>query len=155
MADLAARFDAKVSPEALTGCHLWTGVASSFGHGSINVGGRPRWAHRVAWELANKSQIPPGMCVLHTCDVPSCVNPAHLRLGTKRDNTRDMMVKGRDRFTGERNPVTKLTDLQVIEIRASCESGPKAAKRYGVSRATITAIRRMETRINPTEGEWK
>ena len=52
-------------------------------------------AHRVAWEHANNATIPDGMFVLHSCDVPLCVNPEHLRLGTAKENTKDMMDRGR------------------------------------------------------------
>lgn len=52
------------------------------------------YAHRFGWTLAN-GEIPPGMCVLHRCDNPPCVNPTHLFLGDRRDNAIDMIAKGR------------------------------------------------------------
>lgn len=52
-------------------------------------------ASRFAWEIMN-GPIPPGMCVLHKCDVPQCVRPEHLWLGTKSQNSLDMIAKGRD-----------------------------------------------------------
>jgi hypothetical protein len=145
---MADRLDqSKISPVPFSGCFLWTGTVSRAGYGQIQIGKKRFYAHRVSYEDA-KGEIPLGMCVLHACDTPACVNPAHLSIGTKRDNTHDMMRKQRDRFTGERNPGVKLTSFQVAQIRERTESCVKAAKRYGVSRATITAIRRGTTRVN-------
>jgi len=64
------------------------------GYAMLGRKGRKLYAHRVAWEEAN-GPIPEGMCVLHRCDNPPCVNPEHLFLGTHRDNTQDMLAKGR------------------------------------------------------------
>jgi hypothetical protein len=76
---------------------MWTGFRSPLGYGKWS---RPRHeggtiqAHRYAWLLTNGS-IPPGMCVLHRCDNPPCVNPSHLWIGTLKDNVQDMLRKGR------------------------------------------------------------
>lgn len=76
-------------------CWLWTGKSKHrFGYGFINNGGRVELTHRVAWTLAN-GEIPAGLQVLHSCDVPSCCNPAHLFIGTASDNVQDMVSKGR------------------------------------------------------------
>ena len=97
---LQARFEAMVSrADGPDQCHLWTGSTTGPGYGQIGGGkkGVVLLAHRVAWELAH-GPIPDGMCVLHKCDVRACVNPTHLFLGTKKDNTHDMLRKGRDRW---------------------------------------------------------
>lgn len=69
------------------------------------------YAHRVAWEREN-GPVPEGMCVLHHCDNRACVNVEHLFLGTKQDNTQDMLQK--DRWSP---PMRKLKACEVEEIR--------------------------------------
>lgn len=88
---------------ATSGCHEYTGSRSPRGYGQVyrGRGKRPYHAHRLAWELAH-GPIPAGMHILHTCDNPPCVNPAHLSLGTHADNMADMARKGR---AGDRRAV--------------------------------------------------
>lgn len=90
-----ARFWAKVDrsggPEA---CWPWTGARAWNGYGQFGDGGQIHIASRVAWELSC-GPIAEGLHVLHRCDNPPCVNPAHLFLGTHSDNMRDMVAKGR------------------------------------------------------------
>lgn len=85
------------------GCWIWT--AGLFGdpnqkgkgHGKLSIGGRPSrhiLAHRFSW-LIHNGPIPEGKCVLHDCDVPQCVRPDHLHLGTLADNNREMFAKQR------------------------------------------------------------
>lgn len=69
-------------------CWTWTGSCNPrTGHGYLTINSRQQFAHRVAYELLH-GPIPPGMVILHTCDHPSCCNPAHLALGTRADQMR-------------------------------------------------------------------
>jgi hypothetical protein len=109
-------------------CLIWTGVVSQDGYGQIGIGrGKSYRTHRIAWELVN-GPIPEGRLVCHSCDMPLCVNVEHLFLGTPKDNTRDMLEKGRRPFlAGEFHPSVKLTDSQVAEIIERRSSGEKLA----------------------------
>lgn len=75
-------------------CWVWVKGANNSGYGLFYTSGKKIRAHRFAWELFF-GPIPPGLSVLHRCDVPPCVNPDHLFLGTNYDNIQDMIRKGR------------------------------------------------------------
>lgn len=77
-------------------CWEWTGAKKPAGYGAFNANGVSHNAHRYSYALAS-GPIAPGMFVMHSCDNPSCVNPAHLSLGTPKENTRDMISKKRDK----------------------------------------------------------
>lgn len=134
-------------PEPMSGCWLWVGGCVPKGYGTLRRRGKTYRASRFSWEL-HKGTIPAGLHVLHKCDVPACVNPDHLFLGTNLDNVRDMDRKGRrpkqNRF-GEHAPFVKLTAEQVREIRASTDRTVTLAQRYGVN---VRTIRRIITFVN-------
>ena len=89
-------------------CWIWQGGRNNIGYGMIRDGKQMRTTHRVSYE-EHIGKIPAGMCVLHNCDTPLCVNPAHLRLGTHKDNTRDMIAKSRDNIFGLRSIHARMT----------------------------------------------
>ena len=76
------------------GCHIWINGKSSNGYGNIRNNGKKVAAHRASYTIYN-GPIPHGMVVCHSCDVPLCVNPAHLFLGSYSDNTKDSVNKNR------------------------------------------------------------
>lgn len=121
------------------GCWLWQGYLEADGYSRFRWGGRSEQVHRVAWMLT-RGPIPDRICVLHSCDVRACCRPSHLFLGTKGDNARDMALKGRS-LRGERHNLAKLTDRAVRAIRRSEASGVVLARRYKVTRATISFVR--------------
>lgn len=136
------------------GCRLWNG----------NTRGNPKhlnnyypviWldykrysAHRLQWELL-RGPIPDGFLVCHHCDEPLCMNIEHHFLGTHKENTKDMIQKGRAKY-GEKHPMKKLTDLQVAEVKARFTAGEtqtSIAKSLGMGTSQINRIVRGHSRI--------
>jgi hypothetical protein len=135
----------KISPEPNSGCWLWTAAVDQFGYGLFGVGGSGKntRAHRWAYEYY-KGKIPPKMKACHTCDVPSCVNPDHLFIGTDADNIRDRNKKNRT-AKGVKIGNSVIKPEQVSLIRSSALSERSLAKELKVSRGTINAIRSGRT----------
>ena len=135
-----ARFEAKIeTPADPLGCWRWT-ASTRNGYGVFHVGRITLHAHRVAWWLW-RGMIPDGLCVLHRCDTPPCVNPEHLFLGTPKDNSADMVAKGRA-ASGERSAQAKLTRTAARVIRLSRLSGRRLAAQFGVTESAISRVRR-------------
>ncbi len=126
-------------------CWLWSGHMRPFGYGRIYVRKRLITAHRFAYELL-VGKIPRGMKLLHKCDVPQCVNPDHLFVGTQADNVADMWKKGRAnpvgvlKMNGPNHPSTKLSWSKVRAIREAHRNGAdkgELAYQYGLSWSCI------------------
>ena len=122
------------------GCWNWTGSKRN-GYGLINRGNKTLSAHRVAYTAFKGEEIPAGMVVRHTCDNPSCINPAHLVLGTQAENIADRDARGRRDVRGEQIGTSKLTREQVEEIKASDLTGVALAKKFGVSTSAVSLIK--------------
>jgi HNH endonuclease len=143
--NLRDRFYKKVALNPATGCWEWVGAKYSNGYGNLR---RVGLAHRISWHIHMGE--PGDLCVLHKCDNRKCVNPDHLFLGTRKDNSLDMLRKGRqskghkNRCTyirGEQCPASKLTVDDVLRIRQRVgESSVDVAKEYGVNRTSIRDI---------------
>ena len=107
-------------------CWKWLGATNELGYGIYKVGSRQFKAHRLTFEKHYGQRLPDDRLVCHKCDTPSCVNPAHLFLGSHEDNMRDMVRKGRSVY-GEKNKHAKLTRSLVLEIRRRYSSGEPVA----------------------------
>lgn len=91
---LAERLQKHSIPEPNSGCILWFGAATKEGYGRIGVGPRIELATHMALQLAGRP-VPKGMFACHHCDVPACINPDHLYVGTRQQNINDMVARGR------------------------------------------------------------
>jgi hypothetical protein len=112
------------------GCWLWEGEHKTSGYGVFYLtNSLAVHAHRFAYVLWI-GELPRRMCVMHTCDNRLCVNPAHLKLGTHKENTQDALAKGR-LAVGERNHQAKLTDEIVRTMRQEYQPGRGEFKRLG------------------------
>lgn len=137
----AARFWRKVR-RCANGCWIWRAARIQDGYGTLSRGGVTVLAHRFSYEL-NVGPIPAGLHVLHRCDTPACVNPAHLFLGTNADNQRDKSVKGRAaKGLGEANTNAKLSRKQVQAIRRAYAKGgvtqSELGAQYNVCESSIS-----------------
>lgn len=142
----AARFWAKVQKTPT--CWLWTASKSGgkgsgwYGQFTINGGGRQRHigAHVLSYNWAH-GPVPDGMEVMHSCDVPHCVNPDHLFAGTHRQNVQDAASKGR--LNVPRPTAQKVTDAQIAEMRALRHAGLRLvaiADRFNVSKSYVSFV---------------
>lgn len=137
-----ARFWAKVDRRGPDECWLWIGAKKGHGYGRF----KHRRAHRVSFELHHRL-LALGECVLHRCDVPSCCNPKHLWAGSQQENMADMLKKGRHGRgapRGEKHGVAKLTENQVLMIRARYANGgitqKSLATEIGIDQTLVSMI---------------
>ena len=169
--DREAAFKSRFTINA-DGCWIWSGAKvpgsrPGSDRGAFCFNGKNMLAHRASYEMYI-GPIPTGLFVCHRCDVPSCVNPAHLFVGTHMDNMMDMVAKGRafaqrDRdgasragtkgglrnnwSQGENNARAKITREDAVAIREKLKSGVskyRLARIYAISERTIGRIRDRE-----------
>lgn len=145
-------FKAKTKEDA-NGCWIWTsalteGKGRTHKYGWVTFRGQQMGAHRTSWILF-KGEIPAGLVICHKCDVPQCVNPDHLFLGTMQDNAQDMVAKGRGPQGVPRRKIDgmpigaklSLDQIQKIKtLRATGLSCQKIADNIGVSQTCIYKI---------------
>lgn len=145
------RFSERLPRKPAAGCWEWGGARQGTGYGVLWIRlddgtETHRLAHRLSYAI-HKEAIPQGVNVLHSCDNPPCCNPAHLRLGTQRENSADMSL--RDRHSGRNHVRNKLTKNDVRKARELYVAGEigmgRLAKQFGVVRSTMRSIVLRET----------
>lgn len=139
---IAERFFDFAMPEPNSGCWLWLGPLYDSGYGSFNTGNGCVHAHRFSWELHN-SKIPRELFACHKCDVRCCVNPEHVFIGTCQDNHDDMIRKGRKvSVIGSAHPKTRLTEQDVLNIRADTRPLDVIGAQYGFDKQHVWKIKK-------------
>ena len=121
-----------------TDCILWTKAKNKAGYGVTWHNNKWEYAHRVAIN-APKDKI-----VMHLCDNPPCVNPEHLKLGLPKENSGNMVEKGRQ-CKGEKSHLSKLTEEQVLQIRLAKGSLRQIGKMFNISHVNVGDIKKKRT----------
>lgn len=146
--DRVRRFWKFVPVDRGPGCWPWSGECSLRGYGRFYYTEHSSaGAHRVSLRIAT-GDAGVGMLVLHSCDNPPCVNPAHLRYGSNAENMDDMWLRGGREVNGEDNPNAKLTEDAVMQIRSSANAGRtnrELAAMFGVGATAISTARSGKT----------
>lgn len=148
-------FEERIERITESGCWIWLpGLTKTGGYGQFNKKGKVGRAHRASYEFY-VGKIPEGMCVCHRCDTPACINPDHLFIGSRKENTLDMKAKGRHLY-GERNTESKLTLDQVLEIKDRRKSGEyfqSIADSYGISYTQVWRIINNKRWVHTNSGD--
>jgi HNH endonuclease len=91
-----------------------------------------------------KGEIPKGHVVMHICDNPKCVNPAHLKTGTPKENSMDMVIKGRQAKGVKNGGGVKLDEEKVRAIRKDTRSLQAIADHYGISKKLVLNVKQRK-----------
>lgn len=129
-----------------TSCIISTYAKTPAGYAQLRHAGKTEYHHRVAYAIHNNLSIADikDSVIMHTCDNPGCINPAHLTAGTHADNVADRCNKGRTKTgttKGEAHHLNKLAATDINDIRVSTLSQRTLAKVYGVSQSAIMLIK--------------
>lgn len=127
----------QVKKETPTQCWEWIGQKNKDGYGCFQM--NKQWMHTHRWSMLFTNKNPAGHVVMHSCDNPACVNPAHLSLGTQQDNIKDMHNKGR-----YVKPKSKLSLADIEDIKTSDLTGVALAKKYNISGCYVSNIRKLK-----------
>lgn len=143
-------------------CWPWTACRRRKGYGAFTVASRLMVASRLAWMSHHKEEIPEGLFVLHSCHNPPCCNPAHLRVGTAKENTQEMIDAGRTNYqfggglsirgAAHTRPMAKVTEIDIQQIRFLYGTGKylqrEIADMFGLVQSNISRI------INGKAWDW-
>jgi hypothetical protein len=135
-------------PEPFTGCWLWQRGTSNGGYPVVRFQGKTYSASHLAL-LAVGIRVPKGMDACHTCDTPLCVNPAHLFVGTRKDNMQDAKAKGRLVGYGKRAFCKQGHPLSGDNVRVNAKTGKRSCKICSRRWGRITDARRSPRKRNP------
>jgi hypothetical protein len=152
------RFLSKIALDEGSGCWNWTASSINSGYGQFRLDRTMVLAHRLSYEHFI-GEIPSGLLICHTCDNKLCVNPEHLFAGTHKDNSQDMVRKGRHGYSSPKNPShmtgrpgetngsAKLDSKDVLLIRelAGSMTHRDIAEVFGISRPQVSSIIRRDT----------
>ena len=125
-----------------SGCWFWTAAKSDWGYGCFWDGKRLVGAHRWSYEQVH-GKLPRCIEARHTCHNRDCVNPAHIKPGTRQDNANDM-VEAERQSKGESRPTSRLKEADVLKIRSEIKSGKavkQIAREYDIAHSAIRKIK--------------
>ena len=129
------RFICKI--EKTNTCWIWKAQIYPNGYGAFHIDGKNSLAHRASWML-HKGQVPKNKIVCHKCDNRKCVNPDHLFLGSYKDNTEDMIKKGRHAI--QKQILDNIQKREVIKMYLNHIAQREIAKYFKVHQRTIWRI---------------
>lgn len=137
-------------------CWPWQGARTqNGGYGNFTPYYKlgPYRSHRISFSLHHKVSVA-GVCILHACDNPPCVNPAHLFKGTMADNVADKMRKGRHHGgrgpKGSKHGRAKLDEIIVVAVRAKFQAGATLTSLACTYNVSITTIKRVVDKVGWT-----